>query len=94
MKKRTFIIVATLVHAVVSFGLYLHAFSMGMRRFDSALSAGLGERLILIIAKILLCPIAYPAKFWFPKVNMGGLLAFVLGYSLLFLNSFIWAIAA
>jgi hypothetical protein len=81
----------TMVHATVSYCLYLWSFLKMMDRFDTEASASFLEMAAFWSSKVLLSPLFYPAiKYhlpylrWFPGH---------LGYVLVLLNSSIWVVA-
>lgn len=81
-----------MIHAIISFGLFLHVFSAGMSRFDTGELPSLGEKVLSIFSTIMLSPIFYPLSIWGGK-TFHNIFHGILGYIPLLLNSFIWALA-
>ena len=92
MKKTIILISLTLIHAIVSFGVFLKDFSAGMSRFDTGQLPSLGEKTLGIFSTILLYPIFYPLSKWGGKIFL-NIFPGILGYIPLLFNSFIWALA-
>ncbi len=92
MKRITVTTSLTLIHAIISWLLFLKSLSYGMHRFDTSELPSLGEKIINVISAVLLWPIFYPLARWggraFHNIFQG-----LLGYIPLIINSFIWALA-
>ncbi|HTY63847.1 MAG TPA: hypothetical protein VMG30_16485 [Acidobacteriota bacterium] len=81
----------TLLHAAISWGMFLFSFAAGMSRFDTGAAAGIGERAISLLSRLLFWPIYYPLVEWGPRPLIwffDGLL----GYIPILLNSLIWGV--
>jgi hypothetical protein len=94
-KRIIALLLLTLGHAVLSFGLFLISFSHSLSRFDMRAAepkiATAGERALEVVVEILLWPLFAPlTQFggrWVNAVFPG-----LLGYIPLLLNSFVWAL--
>jgi hypothetical protein len=93
MKKIIILTSLTLIHAIISFGLFLKVFSAGMSRFETGELPSLGEKILGIFSTILFWPIVYPLSIWGGKTFLNIFFHGILGYIPLLLNSFIWALA-
>lgn len=82
----------TLLHAVISWGLFLVSFAAGMSRFDTSAAAGIGEKVLRLLSRLLLWPIFYPLVEWGPR-PLPWYFSGVLGYTPIILNSLIWGVA-
>lgn len=88
VRKAIAILVLALLHAALSFGIFLFAFSRGMARFDTGSSPTVIERMLDTAVLVLYFPFMHLAqlapKGWFPGLW---------GYLPLFINSSLWAVA-
>ena len=88
-KRIAGILTITLIHAGVSWFLFLESFGVGMRNFDTGGFPTMGERILSGVVEILFWPLFAPLTHWAGKwtsTTFPGLW----GYIPLFCNSLIW----
>lgn len=94
MKKVIFIAVFTLIHASISYGLFMLSLMIGIGRWDTGRSAGGVEICIALIYTLLTWPIYHYAVYWVSRLSSGSFYGLpVIIYLLYLLNSFIWGLA-
>lgn len=89
--KILFILAFTILHAILSWLLFLKLFSMTMHRFNTGETANLLEQILEVVSTILLCPLCYPLDRWGGRCVL-NVFPGLWGYIPLLLNSLVWAI--
>jgi hypothetical protein len=87
VRKAIAILILALLHAALSFGIFLLAFGRGMSRFDTGNSPTVLERVLDAAALVLYFPFMHLAQLA-PKGWFSGLW----GYFPLLINSSLWAV--
>ena len=87
MRKVTVVASLTLLHATVSFGVFLAAFGAASARLDSGRVASTGEQLLGATVQVLHFPLVWLATEHVPAGWLPGLW----GYVPLLLNGLLWA---
>jgi|CXWL01.1.fsa_nt_gi hypothetical protein len=93
MNKALVIFSIAIGHLLLSVGVMVKVFSMGMRRFDSLDPASANELFLQKLRIVLWMPLAHPFKELAKHWRFFGPVSGLLGYAALFLNSFLWGYA-
>lgn len=86
MNKHMVFISITLTHAVLSSGLFVWSYSLGMQRFDSLETESLLEKLLEATWNVLYFPIVHLSR-----LASSNTFPALWGYIPIFLNSTLWA---
>jgi len=88
MRRATVVVSFALLHATVSFGVFLAAFGAASARLDSGRAASAGEQLLGAAVQVLHFPLVWLATEYAPARWLPGLW----GYVPLLLNGLLWAV--
>jgi hypothetical protein len=86
MKKIIAVLVFTVLHAALSFGLFLFTFSTGMARMEAAAEPTLPEKILEAAVQVLYFPFMHLARL------VPGWFSGLWGYLPLLVNSLFWAV--
>ena len=90
-RKRKFLLIFTVVHALASVFTFVGLFTLGMGRFDTGAEAGVAETALSYASQALLFPLV---TLIFGLDGAGSVLPGLLGWLPILFNSLLWAFVA
>ena len=90
-RKRKFLLIFTVIHALASMFTFVESFALGMARFDTGAEAGAAGTVLLYAGQALLFPLV---TFIFGLEGAGSFFPGLLGWLPVLANSLFWAFVA